>query len=85
MLSEVRLETIPGWIVDNDTSVRDEVQPFVNASMAERWRATRRCARAARRMLSFHPDPSLALEHRDPLPSSSVEALARLRALKRGG
>lgn len=81
----MRLERLPGWVIDNQTSVREEVAPFVHASMSERWLATQRCARAARKMLAFHPDPGRALRYRDPLPQSSIDALARLRAAKLGG
>jgi hypothetical protein len=75
----MRLERLPGWVVDNDASVREEVAPYVDATMAARWDATRRCCRAARDMLRFHRDPARALEYRDPLPPSSVAALRRLR------
>ena len=75
----MRLERLPGWVVDNDASVRDEIAPYRGLSMAERWAATQRCCRAAMRMLAFHPDPGPALAYRDPLPESTVAALARLR------
>lgn len=75
----MRLERLPGWVIDNDASVREEVAPFVQASMAARWAATRRCSRAARAMLRFHRDPARALGHQDPLPPGSVAALRRLR------
>jgi hypothetical protein len=74
-----RLEQLPGWVIDNDASVREEVAPFVGASMAERWDATRRCCRAAVAMLRFHPHPERVLAHRDPTPESSARALVRLR------
>ena len=76
----MRLERLPGWVIDNDSSVREEVGPYVGLTMAQRWDATRRCCRAAASMLRFHRDPARALDHRDPLPESSVRALARLRA-----
>ncbi|HUH06116.1 MAG TPA: hypothetical protein VML75_29205, partial [Kofleriaceae bacterium] len=76
----VRLERLPGWVIDNDVSVRDEVAPFVGATMAARWEATRRCCRAAATMLRFHRDPERALAYRDPLPESAVAALRRLRS-----
>lgn len=80
----MRLARLPGWVIDNRTSVRDEVAPFAGASMQARWEATRRCARAARKILAFNPDPSRALEYRDPLPRGTIEALARLRAARLG-
>jgi hypothetical protein len=78
----MRLERLPGWVVDNATSVRDEVAPYVAMTRSERWAATRRCCQAAAAMLRFHRDPRRALEHRDPLPESTRRALDRLR---RGG
>jgi len=76
----MRLAKLPGWVIDNDASVREEVAPFTQATTAERWDATRRCCRAAASMLRFHRNPSRALDHRDPLPPSSVSLLQRLRA-----
>lgn len=75
----VPLAATPGWVIDNDASVREEVAPYVNATMAERWAATRQCSRAAITMLGFHKDRARALEYQDPLPESSQRALARLR------
>ena len=80
----MRLERLPGWVIDNDASVRDEVAPYLGRSMAERWLATRRCCRAAMRMLAFQPDPRPALAYRDPLPDGTTAALARLRRVERG-
>jgi hypothetical protein len=74
------LERLPGWVVDNATSIRAEVEPFRQMSMRERWDATIRCCAAASTMLRFNRRPERALEHRDPLPESSQRALRRLRA-----
>jgi hypothetical protein len=74
------LPRLPGWVVDNAESIRGEVAPFVSASDAERIDATRRCCRGAMRMLRFHPHPPTILDWVDPLPATSVVALARLRA-----
>jgi hypothetical protein len=76
----MRLERLPGWVVDNDTSIREEVAPYVDMTMAERWEATQRCCEAAATMLRFHRKPETVFSHRDPLPSSTREALARLRS-----
>jgi hypothetical protein len=79
----VRLEHLPGWVVDDVTSVREEVSRYVGLSQAELWRLTSDCARdalwAAR--ASGILDRVLAAE--DPLPESTVRALARLRAQPR--
>jgi hypothetical protein len=79
----MRLVRLPGWVIANDESVREEVAPFRRASLAARWDATRRCCRAATAMLRFHRDPARALAHRDPLPESTKLALERLRASRR--
>jgi hypothetical protein len=75
----MRLRTLPGWVVDNETSIREEAAPYIHMSMAERWEATRRCCEAASTMLRFNRDPAAVLAHRDPLPPSTVLALRRLR------
>jgi hypothetical protein len=73
------LPRLPGWVVDNETSIRSEVAPFVAASDAERIEATRRCCRGAMAMLRFCERPREVLDRVDPLPATSVAALARLR------
>jgi len=78
-----RLAKLPGWVIDDAASVRAEVADWLHATAAERWEATRRCARAAASMLRFHEDRSRALEWIDPVPDSTVQALARLRAARR--
>jgi hypothetical protein len=73
------LDRLPGWVIDDATSVREEVAPYVGMSMNDRWAATRRCCAAAATLLRFNRDPRRALEYRDALPESTVEALRRLR------
>lgn len=75
----MRLERLPGWVVDDDTSIREEVAEYVGASPERLWELTRACARTAAWALSFHADRSAILEHRDPLPASTIAALTRLR------
>jgi hypothetical protein len=73
------LERLPGWVIDNETSVREEVAPYIDMTMAERWEATQRCCEAAAAMLRFHREPEEVLSHRDPVPHSTLRALARLQ------
>lgn len=73
------LQALPGWVIDNETSVREEAAPYVRMTMAERWDATRRCCEAAATMLRFNPDPAPALAYRDPVPRGTALALAKLR------
>ena len=77
--SDVMLEHLPGWVVDNETSIRREVAPFVSASDAERIEATRRCCRGAMARLRFHERTEEVLAWTDPIPPTSRAALARLR------
>lgn len=76
------LAKLPGWVIDADASVREDVADWVNATPAERWDATQRCARAAARLLRFHADPERARAWVDPVPESTTIALARLRAAR---
>jgi hypothetical protein len=78
----VRLAKLPGWAVDDEASVRAEVADWVDATPAQRWEATRRCARGAAAILRFHADPSRALEWVDPLPETTRRALERLRSAR---
>jgi hypothetical protein len=70
---------LPGWVVDDATSVRAEVAEWAGMTAAERWHLAGLCARdalwAAR--ASGHPDRILAQV--DPLPASTLAALERLR------
>jgi hypothetical protein len=73
------LAKLPGWVVDDVTSVREEVAHLRNTTPAERWELARRCARDALWALRLGDRAERALEYRDPLPESTVAALARLR------
>lgn len=79
--SSMRLQALPGWVVDNETSVVAEAAAYVPMTMAERWEATRRCCASASTMLRFNRDPAAVLAYRDPLPASTVLALRRLRQI----
>jgi hypothetical protein len=76
------LERLPGWVVDNATSIGVEVEPYRRMSMLERWRATRRCCESASAILRFNRRPERVLEYRDPLPESTQRALRRLRSIE---
>ena len=79
---------LPGWVVDNDTSVRDEVAAWRGTPPAERWEMAKLCARDVLWALGTREDPERILATEDPLPESTVAALARLRQARgwgRGG
>ena len=71
---------LPGWVVDDATSVREEVQEWRALTVAERWRLAQACARDAIWAARASGMAQRILEHEDPLPPSSVAALARLRS-----
>jgi hypothetical protein len=70
---------LPGWVVDDVTSVREEVQEWLSTTPAERWRLAHSCARDAMWAARASGIKSRVLDHVDPLPESSIRALERLR------
>jgi hypothetical protein len=73
------LAKLPGWVVDDVTSVRQEVAEWTSTTPAERWRLARLCSRDAMWAARASGDPQRILDHVDPLPETTVLALARLR------
>jgi len=73
------LARLPGWVVDDATSVRAEVAEWAGLTVAERWSLARRCSEDAMWATRASGNPERILDHVDPLPASSVAALARLR------
>ena len=74
---------LPGWVVDDRTSVAREAAPYRRMTADERWRHLSAACRAAARQLASRPDRERLLAYRDPLPESSAAILARLRAEQR--
>jgi hypothetical protein len=79
----MQLERLPGWVIDDTTSVLEEVAPYVGATPAELWRDTVDCAEDAMWAVRASGMAQRVLAQRDPLPESTVIALARLRASAR--
>lgn len=73
------LAKLPGWVVDDAASVRDEVADWVGLSPAELWRLAKLCSRDAIWAIRVNADPQRVLDQVDPLPASTVAALERLR------
>jgi hypothetical protein len=73
------LAKLPGWVIDNATSVRAEVAEWARLTAAERWRLARLCTEDAMWATRASGNAERILDHVDPLPASSVAALARLR------
>ena len=73
------IEKLPGWVVDDETSVAEEVAPYVGASPEELWRHTEDCAKDAMWAVRASGMAERVLAAVDPLPESTVRALSRLR------
>lgn len=73
------LSKLPGWFVSEEQSVRDDVAPYVGLSPAQLWREVEGCAEDAMWAVRASGFPKRVLEHQDPLPESTLRALARLR------
>ena len=71
---------LPGWVVDDQASVQEEATPYVAMTPEQRGDHLARACRAAMRLLFSRKDWQTVLDHEDPLPESTVAALARLRS-----
>ena len=81
----MRLSKLPGFVVPDATSVREEVEPYRDASPAELWRITEACARDAIWAVRASGMAERVLAQKDPLPQSTIDALARLRRARTAG
>ena len=70
---------LPGWVVSDVESVRQEVSEWRDLSAAQRWRLAVLCSRDAMWAIRAHRDPRRILDQIDPVPASTVAALERLR------
>ena len=70
---------LPAWVVDDQTSVRNEAAPYRRMSPEQRAFHMALACRAAAKLLLVREDRQRVLDHVDPLPDSAVSALARLR------
>ena len=75
----VRLRKLPGWVIEDESSVREEVARYVSATPEELWRLTEDCSRDAMWAVRASPFPARVLSYEEPLPESTLRALARLR------
>ena len=73
------LDRLPGWIVDDVASVRAEVAEWRGLSDAERWQLAIVWTRDAMWAVRASGNAQRILEVVDPVPDSTVRALARLR------
>lgn len=73
------LAKLPGWVVSDDESVWEDVRDLVGTTPAERWQQAVMLSRDAMWAVRASGMPERILAHEDPLPESTIEALARLR------
>ena len=78
------MSRLPAWVVDEETSVAEEAAPYIDMPDEERLRHLAAACRAGAKLLRLRDDAAAALDYEDPLPASTVHALARLRAAARG-
>lgn len=73
------------WVRDEVASVREDVAPYLGLDLAERARILAAVCLGAAQTLRARDDRERVIAYRDPLPASTVAALARLRAEARRG
>jgi hypothetical protein len=73
------LTKLPGWVIDDDASVREEVAEWKDLTPAQRWRLAVLCSRDAMWAARASGNPQRILDHVDSLPESTLTTLARLR------
>ena len=73
------LPKLPAWVIDDDASVREEAAEWKGRTPAQLWQLARLCARDALWAARVSGNPQRILDQIDPLPQSTVSALARLR------
>lgn len=76
---------LPKWVTDNATSLREEAAPYIALTPEQRVSLLAAACRAGMRLLRARSDAASILEHSDPLPASSEQALARLRSQHSSG
>lgn len=76
---------LPGWVVDNRTSVRREAEPYRNLTPEGRLAILDSLCQDAMDILASRPDRETVLKYRDRLPQSSLAALRRLRVKSSSG
>jgi len=77
------LDALPGWVIDNASSVAREAEPYVALDPDERARLLVKLCRTAMSIARGRPDSATVFAYRDRTPASTEQALERLRALER--
>lgn len=79
----MRLDELPGWALAGDEVERSNADRWRAMTAAERWRELEGCTRDVMWAMRASSFPERALTYEEPLPESTVRALARLRASRR--
>lgn len=74
------LDKLPGWVVDNATSVREECEPYRNLSPQQHGEILRSVCQAAVNLAMSRADRDRVFNWKDKLPASTLAALERLRS-----
>jgi hypothetical protein len=77
------LDGLPGWVIDNASSVAREAAPYVGLEPDERAKLLVKLCRTAMSIARGRPDSATVFAFRDRIPVSTEQALERLRALER--
>jgi hypothetical protein len=75
---------LPGWAKDPVASVREQAERYRHMTPTERAMHLLDACDAAAQLLALNKHRARLLARRDPLPESTVAALARLRSRRRG-
>lgn len=73
------MTSLPKWVISNEDSVWRETVRARQLTPAERWRETIAACEVLRFYWNIEGYPERVRNAVDPLPESSVRALARLR------
>ena len=74
---------LPGWVVDNKTSVEREASYWRDRTDEEHAEVLAAVCRASAKILRAREDHAVVTAWVDPLPAHSIAALKRLRAQRR--
>lgn len=73
------LAKLPGWVKGDRESVLEEVEPWRGTTPSERWQLAKLCAKDAIWAVRASGRAAHILAQVDPVPESTLRALARLR------
>lgn len=79
------LSRLPGWVIDNAESVRREAVAYRGLSIEKKLELVASACRTAALLIRASPNRGRALSYVDPLPRTTVLALARLMREHREG